>query len=139
MTLKEVRDEYEKQREQQRVELRKYLSAHEGLKAAGLEVLTRGGKGSINYRGNYDLRNWKWVTVKSADGFDCAVSLNMLDIDPDTKDIHSLYDRIGLVLSPDPKDWHHTDIDLPLDKGKMDKIADHVIKQYNEFKKKKGV
>lgn len=139
MTFQEVRDEYEKQRENQRIRLRGHLSVHEGLKAAGLEVQKRGGKGSPNYRGNYDLRNWKWVTVTSKDGFDCAISLNMLDIDPKTKDIHSLYDRVGLVLSPDPKDWYCTDIDLPLDKDKMDEIAGYVIKQYHEFKKKKGV
>lgn len=133
MTFKEVRDEYEKQREAQRIQLRKYLSTHEGLKAAGLEVVTGGGKGSDNYRGNYDLQNWKWVSVKSADGFDCAVSLNMLDIDPETKNIHSLYDRIGFVLSPDPAGWVCTDIDLPLDDAKMEEIARLVIEQYDIF------
>ncbi len=121
-----VKAAYEKLREQERVNLRKYLSAHEGLRAAGLKVIAQGGKGSAHYRGNYDLRNWKWVEVKGPGGFDAVISLNMLDIDPKTKNVHSLYDRIGLMLSPEK--WVYTDIDLPLDDKAKERIAQLILK-----------
>lgn len=148
MTFKEVRDEYEKQREVEREMLAEYLTGHPKIKGT-LEVVTQGkpGRGAENYTCNgkiplFNLKNWKWVEVrgmgKDAD-FSCVISLNMPDIAPATGIPIALYDRIGLIPMPSPKEWVYTDIDLPLDKGKMDKIADHVIKQYNEFKKKKGV
>ncbi len=139
----DAKTEYEKQREVQRLKLRDFLSEHERLKAAGLKVVTAGasGKGSKKYRGNYDLTNWKWVEVKSADGFDCVISLNMLDIDPRTQNVHSLYDRIGLILTLEK--WLCTDIDLPLvgdekdDQDKQERIAELVLEQYKKFEKEK--
>ena len=137
MTFTEVRKEYEHLRENERRSLAKYLSTHEELRDAGLQVVYRGvaGKGRKNYtsRGKFpvfDLRNWKWVQVKDEKGFNCVISLNMLDIDSKTKNIHSLYDRIGLVFSPDPSGWIYTDIDLPLDEKKKEKIAQLVLKQF---------
>ncbi len=143
MTFKEVRNEYERQREEQRKALSDYLKVHEGLSAAGLHVVTAGtaGKGCEHYNSQgriaeFDLRNWKWVQVKGKDGFDCVISLNMLEMDKNTKDIHSLYDRIGFVFSPDPAGWVCTDIDLPLDDHKMEKIAQLVLEQYKLYQEK---
>lgn len=139
----DAKTEYEKQREEQRIKLRDFLSHHEELKDAGLKVVTAGGagKGSKKYLGDYDLTNWKWVEVKSADGFDCVISLNMLDVDPKTKSIHSLYDRIGLILTLEK--WLCTDINLPLegdendDRDKQERIAELVLEQYKKFEKEK--
>lgn len=137
MTFKEARDEYERQREQERISLATYLAAHEGIKSAGLHVATAtsAGKGCADYTAHgtihaFDLRNWKWVGITGAGGFDCAISLNMLDIDPRTHNIHSLYDRIGLVFSPDPAGWVYTDIDLPLDNVAKEQIAQLVLKHF---------
>lgn len=135
MTFQEVRNEYERQREQERVGLAKYLAAHSEIRAAGLQVVTaaNAGKGRENYTAGgkipaYDLRNWKWVEVKGAGGFDAVISLNMLDIDPQTKNIHSLYDRIGLIVSTE--EWVNTDIDLPLGEAEKEQIAQLVLEQF---------
>lgn len=163
MTFEEIRGEYERQREQERKALAEYLKGHPKIKGK-LEVITRGrpGKGAKNYSCNgkiptFDLRNWKWVEVRSADGFNCVISLNMPDIAPDTGTPIALYDRIGLICLPSPKEWIYTSIDLPLNASSKEKdkekkaamkieeekkkqeIVNLVIKQYENFKKKKGV
>lgn len=137
MSFQQIRAEYERQREQERVNLAAYLSAHEGIKAAGLHVSVapRAGKGCKNYTAHgripaFDLRNWKWVEVKGAGGFDVVISLNMPDIDPETKNIHSLYDRIGLIFSPE--EWVYTAIDLPLEDTKKEQIAQLILKRMEE-------
>lgn len=139
MTFQDAKNEYERQREQERKSLAAYLAAHKGIENAGMKVVTGGtaGRGSQNYRGNYDLTNWKWVEVKGEKGFSIVISLNMLDVDPSTHNIHSLYDRIGLVLSPDPAGWVYTDIDLPLDEADKEQIAQLVLEQYKIFCEKK--
>lgn len=146
MTFQDAKNEYERQREQERVSLVAYLAAHEGIKAAGLHVVTaaNAGKGRPDYTAHgmisaFDLRNWKWVEVKGEKGFSIVISLNMLDVDPSTHNIHSLYDRIGLVLSPDPAGWVYTDIDLPLDEADKEQIAQLVLEQYKIFCEKKEV
>lgn len=135
MTFREIRNEYERQREQERVGLADYLTAHEGIRAAGLRVIIGGnaGKGSEYYTSHgripaFDLRNWKWVEVKGAGDFDAVVSLNMPDIDPRTKNIHSLYDRIGVIFSPE--EWVYTAIDLPLEDYQKEQIAQLILKRF---------
>lgn len=135
MTFEKVKAEYERQREEERKTLAAYLSAHDGISAAGLHVVTGGkaGKGCERYTRHgeipaFDLRNWKWVEVKDAEGFDTAISLNMPDIDPKTKNIHCLYDRIGVIFSPE--EWIYTDIDLPLDDEKRERIANLILEIY---------
>lgn len=138
MTFKEVRDEYERQRENQRKCLASFLSEHKELQALGLQVITgtKAGKGSEYYTSHgripaYDLRNWKWVEVKGAGGFDAIISLNMPDIDPRTKNIHSLYDRIGIILAPG--DWIYTAIDLPLNDTEKGEIAQLVLDCFRKY------
>lgn len=135
MTFEKVRAEYERQREQERVGLAAYLTTHKEIKEAGLRVITFGnaGKGSEHYTSHgripaYDLRNWKWVEVKGMEGFDAVISLNMPDIDPQTKNIHSLYDRIGVIFSPE--EWVYTAIDLPLEDAEKEQIAQLVLGQF---------
>lgn len=143
MMFQYIRTVYEALREEERIKLNEYLRESKVIADAKLRVVAGGlaGKGSYRYKSNrkvraVDLRNWKWVEVKSKDGFDCVISLNMLDFDPKTKNIHSLYDRIGFVLSPDPKDWVHTSIDLPLSEEDMKEIARLVKEQYDIYCKK---
>lgn len=137
MTFDEVKSEYERQREEQRKLLSDFLSQHDGIKNAGLRVAKKGGKGDQGYTSGgviaaYDLRNWKWVCVKNGNkDFDCTISLNMLDRDPNSGYIHALYDRIGFVFSANPKDWLCTDIDLPFNEEKMERIARLVLEQFN--------
>ena len=135
MTFEEVKAEYERQREEERKALAAYLSAHNGIRTAGLQVVTKGraGKGSEQYTNHgkipaFDLRDWKWVEVKGANGFDAVISLNMPDIDTKTQNIHSLYDRIGLILTP--KEWVYTDIDLPLEDTEKEQIAQLVLEKF---------
>lgn len=137
MSFEEVKKEYEMQRENERKALSTYLLAHKGLSAAGLCIVTGNGagKGVEKYTSGgeiptFDLRNWKWVEVKDENGLDCVISLNMPHVDNGTKYILSLYDRIGLLFSPNPDDWICTDIDLPLDEKKKEKIAQLVLKQF---------
>lgn len=138
MTFKEVKDEYERQREDQRKCLASFLSAHKELQAAGLRVITgmKAGKGCEHYTSHgripaYDLRNWKWVEVKGAGGFDAIISLNMPDIDPQTKNIHSLYDRIGVIFSP--SEWVYTAIDLPLNNTEKEEIARLILEHFKKY------
>lgn len=145
MSFEKANDEYEKQREIQRKNLSKCLETHAGIIAAGLEVVADGnpGKGSRHYTSNgkisqFDLRNWKWVQVKSADGFDCVISLNMPDVAPSTGVPISLLNRIGLCISYKNESYYYeteiyTDIDLPLDDTKKEKIAQLVLDQYKIF------
>ncbi len=135
MTFQEVRNEYERQREQERVGLAEYLAAHSEIRAAGIQVVTAAntGKGRKDYTAcgkipAYDLRNWKWVEVKGTQGFGAVISLNMPDIDPNTKNIHSLYDRVGLILSTG--EWISTAIDLPLGETEKEQIAQLVLEQF---------
>lgn len=62
-------------------------------------------------------------------GFDAVISLNMPDIDPKTKNMHSLYDRIGLIFSPE--EWAYTAIDLRLDDVEKEQIAQLVLERFN--------
>lgn len=135
MTFQEIRNEYERMREQERISLSDYLTAHEGIRAAGLYVVAgrNAGKGSEHYTSHgripaFDLRNWKWVEVKGTGGFDAVVSLNMPDIDPQTKNVHSLYDRIGVIFSPG--EWVYTDIDLPLKDAEKEQVAQLILERF---------
>lgn len=144
----ETKETYEEIREVERQILAKYLKEHPKLEGK-LKPAIRGrvGKGAENYSCNgkiptFNLKNWKWVKVVGTGedkDFSCVISLNMPDIAPDTGIPVALYDRIGLIWRPSPKEWVYTDIDLPLDTDKMEKIVDLVLAQYKEFKKRKGV
>lgn len=134
MTFQEVRAEYERRREQERIGLASYLAAHTEIKEAGLRVIAGGsaGKGSEHYTSHgripaYDLRNWKWVEIRGAGEFDAIISLNMPDIDPQTKNMHSLYDRIGVIFSSG--EWVYTSIDLPLADTEKEEIAQLILEK----------
>ena len=145
MPFRYIRMVYEALREEERIKLNKYLKEHPGIKDEKLRVVSGAlaGKGSYQYKyakdvEPFDLRNWKWVEVKSKDGFDCVISLNMLETDPRTQNTHSLYDRIGLICVSQPKELVHTSMELPLSEEDMDQIAQLVLEQYKIFCEKKA-
>lgn len=140
-----VKGEYERLREKERIDILEYLSKSEYLKNSGLHVVKNGtaGRGAYNYTANgnlpkaVDLTNWKWVEVKDNSGFECVVSLNMLDVDPRNGNIHSLYDRIGFQIKYDrlqiKKEWIATEFDLPLTQANKKEIANIICCLYTKL------
>lgn len=78
----------------------------EALKSAGFEVKTRGnaGRGLPKYSSGgrltppFDLSNWMWVAGER-DGVFVMVSLQVLDQDPRSMNMHALIDRVGVDVS----------------------------------------
>lgn len=145
MEFKDIKDDYNKVRENERTSLSNYLIdilKHDER----LAVVTRGssGKGRIKYTSGrrfgkdvYDLSNWKWVEVRGKD-CSCIISLNMLETDTNSGNVHALYDRIGFFVYTNNKndgiltDERRiiTDIELPLDdskKGKIKSILENMV------------
>lgn len=140
MPFHHVRAAYERLREQERLQLQEYLQKYfakdKKAKAAGLTVVTgsAAGKGAVNFKPSdegpaFDLRNWKWIQVTGKEGFNCIVSLNLPSIAPDTGLPVACYDRIGLLLLAEPKEWFDTKITLPLSARKRKMIAQYVVDQ----------
>lgn len=140
--LQAAKTSYQLAREQERKNLAKYLAEHLG---EDLRVVSggRSGKGLPNYTSGrriaeHDLSDWKWVTVKCGDDFECVVSLNMPDVDPRSGNWHFLFDRVGLLVSYH-KDGHYYEtaiypnINLPLDDKDTDLIIELIIEQYKIY------
>ena len=120
-----ARDAYRNARNTQR------LLIVEALKSAGFDVKTRGnvGRGLSNYTSGgrltppFDLSNWMWVAGER-DDVDGMVSLQVLDQDPKSMNVHALMDRVGVEVyrADDPVDENDplferatTELQLPLD------------------------
>lgn len=144
-----IKKEYESLRDKQQKLLVTHLS--DKLKNCNsLVVVKRGnaGKGKSTYNNAktiapFDLTNWKWVEVKTQnEGFNCLISLNMLDLDRNSANFHSLYDRIGLIVYYKKgnnfyNNYICTDIDLPFDNNKMETIYNLVMEQFDFWQKNK--
>ena len=107
-----------------------------------------GGSGRINYGKKrlapaYDLSNWKYIETRYKGNY-VFISLQSFDIDPSSssKNIHVLYDRIGLLFEepqflkvyPDEmkiKDsfikMKTTNFELPLNDDEIDNLIDYII------------
>ncbi|GAA2181070.1 hypothetical protein GCM10009785_14470 [Brooklawnia cerclae] len=80
----------------------------EALRAEGFEVKNRGnaGRGLTSYTSggrlepSFDLSGWLWVEARRGDVI-VVVSLQTLDQDPKSKNIHVLMDRIGVDVFRD--------------------------------------
>lgn len=98
----EARAAYHEQRKHQRQLIATALTS------AGFKVTNghRAGKGVENYVSGgelsrpYDLSNWLWVKG-TRDGLRVTVTLQVLDQDPKSKNIHALIDRIGIKVAVD--------------------------------------
>lgn len=148
----DVKNRYAKLREDERTRLRDSLI--ELLKDQGLKVVKSGGnegKGIKNYGRKrfvkgFDLRNWKYVEVIDDKHFRALIVLNTPDIDPSSRNIHALYDRIGIRFTwfksakvggrKDTEiklletEWIDTGVDLPLTDKTIRIIADLIEKGY---------
>jgi hypothetical protein len=125
----EIKRKYAYIREIQRHLIVSYLNSC----GKGFRAEIKGGSGRKNYTsgGNlkkpYDLSNWKWVKVQRGASI-VLVTLNKLDRDPHSGNIHALYDRIGIIycncIEEQLRIPSDTGIDLPLDGEKLCKLAD---------------
>lgn len=143
-----AKSNYEEAREEIRRELIRFLSTYKGIEDV-LRIVSggRAGKGLKNYTSGkrievYDLSNWKWVEITDDSDFECIVSLNMPDVDPRSGNPHTLFDRIGLLVSYHRDGQYyetaiHTNIDLPLNEEKKEKIARLVREQYDAYCEKR--
>lgn len=154
--FKTIKKLYADLREIERENLSDYLKNSLKEKHPEIRVVNRGkaGKGDKEYTSDhkihpFDLRNWKWVEIKSENMsaeqedkrkyFDFTVSLNMPDTDSNSGNNHALYDRIGFFVDYRVGTYYystaiHTDIELPLDDTKMKKIEEHIRDQYERYK-----
>ena len=105
----------------------------------------------------YDLSNHMWIEL-SYKGNEILISLQSFDIDPNSHNIHVLYDRIGIIFwkyeESDNKDeeldnkdgepdnelkvsdaflkMETTNWELPLSKGDMEEMVNYIINHYEE-------
>ena len=95
----------------------------------------------------YDLSNHMWIDL-SYKGNDILISLQSFDIDPNNeKNLHVLYDRIGIMFEKDGKIWlpdnksevsdaflkmETTNWELPLSEAEMEEMVDYIINHYKE-------
>lgn len=79
------------------------------LRDAGFLVKVRGGRGKSNYSSggrlvpDHDLNDWLWVDFE-CDGVQGTVFLQCLDRDPNSGNIHVLYNRVGVRYYVNGKD-----------------------------------
>ena len=108
-----------------------------------------GGSGKHNYTSNrklekkYDLSNHKYIETKYKGQY-VFISLQSFDIDPCTKNIHILYDRIGIMFEEDnitkTKEnvevsnafikMKTTDWELPLSNKDLNDMIDYIINHF---------
>lgn len=95
----------------------------------------------------YDLSNHMWIDL-SYKGNDILISLQSFDIDPNNeKNLHVLYDRIGIMFEKDGKIWlpdnksevsdaflkmETTNWELPLSEADMEEMVNYIINHYEE-------
>ena len=105
----------------------------------------------------YDLSNHMWIDL-SYKGNDILISLQSFDIDPNSHNLHVLYDRIGikfgkdeetdnkneesddkdgkpdneLKVSDDIFKMETTNWELPLSEAEMEEMVDYIISHYEK-------
>ena len=115
-------------------------------------VRTGGGYGNKHYSSGgtlsipYDLSNHMWIDL-SYKGNDILISLQSFDIDPNSHNVHVLYDRVGIlfenggkILLPDNESevsdaflkMETTNWALHLYQAEMEEMVDYIINHYKE-------
>lgn len=98
----------------------------------------------------YDLSNHMWIDL-SYKGNDVLISLQSFDIDPNSHNLHVLYDRIGIIFEKDEESddkdgksdnelkvsddflkMETTNWELPLSEADMEEMVDYIINHYEE-------
>lgn len=114
-----------------------------------------GGRGSSKYTSSsrlsipYDLSNHMWIELNYK-GNDILISLQSFDIDPNSKELHVLYDRIGILFEKSKKipifkdcytitkvseaflKMETTNWELPLSEAEMEEMVDYIISHYEK-------
>lgn len=109
------------------------------LKEAGFVVKNRGhaGRGETAYTSGgqlhppYDLSNWLWVQAKR-DGVTVMVTLQVLDQDPNSRNVHVLMDRIGVEIAKDGDTTERvvtTRFELPLANPELNDLIDLILSE----------
>ena len=98
----------------------------------------------------YDLSNHMWIDL-SYKGNDILISLQSFDIDPNSHNLHVLYDRIGIIFEKDEESddkdgkpdnelkvsddflkMETTNWELPLSEAEMEEMLDYIISHYEK-------
>ena len=97
----------------------------------------------------YDLSNHMWIDL-CYKGNDILISLQSFDIDPNSKELHVLYDRIGILFEKSKKipifkdcytitkvseaflKMETTNWELPLSEAEMEEMVDYIISHYEK-------
>lgn len=155
MSFETAKEEYKRERLNERKKLHDHLLPFTTNKAHFLYGYTPkfggvSGKGRTDYTNNgeivkFDLSNWVWLTLEKDTDLsheDITVYFQSINYDHRTKNWHALVDRLSfsfeeIIGTRSKQIMIETDIDLPLDKVKMDKLLDIMSKEYKIFYKKK--
>ena len=94
----------------------------------------------------YDLTNHMWIDL-SYNGNDILISLQSFDIDPNSNNLHVLYDRVGILfekgskillsdnelkVSDDFLKMETTNWELPLSEADMEEMVNYIINHYEK-------
>ena len=98
----------------------------------------------------YDLSNHMWIDLNYK-GNDILISLQSFDINPNSHNLHVLYDRIGIIFEKDEESddkdgkpdnelkvsddflkMETTNWELPLSEADMEEMVDYIINHYEE-------
>ena len=134
--LTTLKEKYNRIREEEKEKLRRFL-INKGIE--NIPKRSNSGKGKSAYTSGkrlslpYDLSNWKYIelTFQEVNFF---ISFQTFDMDPSSKNIHTLMDRIGISFYTgryDPNivfsNMKITNIELPFDNKKMEQIYQIII------------
>ena len=109
------------------------------LENAGFSVKNRGraGRGKTDYTSGgrlnppYDLSDWLWVQAQR-DGITVIVTLQVLDQDPHSLNMHVLMDRIGVEISQNDKSLDRvvtTQFELPLTTSDVNDLLAFILRE----------
>ena len=98
----------------------------------------------------YDLSNHMWIDLNYK-GNDILISLQSFDIDPNSHNLHVLYDRIGIIFEKDEESddkdgkpdnelkvsddflkMETTNWELPLSEADMEEMVNYIINHYEK-------
>lgn len=132
----EIKEKYNELREKERIKLRDFL-IKKGFE--NISQRSNAGKGKRNYTSGkrltlpYNLSNWLYIEA-TLDEVNFFISFQSFDIDPCSKNLHSLTDRIGISFytgkynpSYISANMKITNIELPLDDEKMKQIYQIIL------------
>lgn len=141
----EIRNEYNNLRNSERIKLRDFLADKEGVTVS---KHWRSGKGIKDYTSGhrllkeYDLSNWLYIEGKIYD-VNFFVSFQAFDIDPNSFNIHTLKDRIGIAFYTGDYTFEKvldnmkiTNYELPLSEKDMNEIyvmIKNIARKYKEL------